>query len=95
MMYNELPYYSKAIYDLTNEEKKILVSMIENEYSNHYLIFRASGLWNNIQDIKLSYKNYIIEEFLGDKNKFLTKRFPEIHFLFKKVSYINEIFTYF
>lgn len=95
MVYNELSYFSKTLYDLTSEEIKIIISWMEKEFDNYYLLFRTTGLWDNINNIKIAYNDYFIDAFMGDKNKLLIKKYPEIHFLFTEVSFIKKIFSYF
>ncbi len=91
----ETLYYSKMILDIGKEELSIIVNWFEKEFADYYMVFRATGLWDNIVEIKNNHKDYIIGEYFGDKDKIFQKRDPELHFLFKKISFINNILIHF
>lgn len=95
MVYNELSYFSKTLYDLTSKEIKIIISWMEKEFDNYYLLFRTTGLWDNINNIKIAYKDYFIDEFIGDKNKLLIKKISRnSFFVYRSIVYQKNILIF-
>lgn len=78
-------------FNLSKDEVKNLILYLNNLLNVRGIFFRATGLWENINEIANNFKNCKVNFYEGDKNKFFIKRFPEIHIDINDIITLNII----
>lgn len=67
------------IFNLSKNKMSSIILYLNNLFNISGVLFRATGLWENISEIGSNLNNCRVDIYEGDKNKFFMKRFPEIH----------------
>jgi hypothetical protein len=69
----------------------IIYSVIKDVFQNNKLIFKASGLPHNIEDVMSTIKDCNPKYFEGDSQKFYVRKYPEIHVEISETSTLKNI----
>lgn len=99
-MYIRLNYiYEKHVevemYCLKDDEKKDIIDDIKNTFHIDSVIFRATGLWNNISEVIDYFKNYKIKVYEGDKNKLFVRKYPEVIVEIEDIELIDKTLEFY
>ena len=88
-------YAEVEIYCLNDNEKKDIIDDIKNIFHTDSVIFRATGLWDNISEVFDYFKNYKIKVYEGDKNKIFERKSPEVIVEIENIELIDKILEFY
>jgi len=88
-------YVKVELYCLSDDEKKYIIDDIKNIFHKDSVIFRATGLWDNVSEVFDYFKNYKIKVYEGDKNKIFVKKSPEVIVEIENIKLIDKALEFY
>lgn len=85
-------FLSIDLFNMSYEDRNKLLLLIKNIFLSKKIIFRATGLWDNIEQICINLCNCRQKKYDGDKNRFFIKRYPEIQIDIDDVNLLDNVF---
>ena len=82
-------------YYLSDSEKNNIIKDIKTVFHSDSVIFRATGLWDNVSEVLNYFKNYKTKVYEGDKNKIIKRKSPEVIVEIEDIELIDKALEFY
>lgn len=82
-------------YYLSDSEKNNIIKDIKTVFHSDSVIFRATGLWDNVSEVLNYFKNYKTKVYVGDKNKIIERKSPEVIVEIEDIELIDKALEFY